>query len=489
MRVTEKVTEMTNPWPKYVRQTKGQKLRYQRDFPTELQPIAGKKTFTYPLNLQADKVTDASLALAVLEASEQYDLQKKMLTQSDPHAFTEAELDKAALGVLKKHRLRPSQFSRPVATDEQGTLLTEEELQSRKRNRQEYLNSFDLAEEALPDFEDIWFKEKMGEPLNFQEQAIRRAMLKLLDAQKAQPKTLSLLWGDYCEEKQIDINTREGKRLNKRWQRFLALMGDAVIAPNTLSRLHQGLDDYVAERKSEVKGQTIKRELNQIIACFRWASRKYRFNWMIEAPLITLDQATPRLVMNHTEQKKLVAYCLSQPADSDQLRSAAALCMLQGGMMPSELARLEPEDLHLDADFPYLLVRQKTKTESRKRLVPIVLASSFIAQCLPEMIERLKQLTDSARSQNIKVLLRRATENEKLTGHCLRHTFRANAEANGANSMSAASIGGWSAKLAGLSEAMLNYGNEGLTQSEALKQLHEQSRIIHRHLAEYFDGV
>ena len=41
--------------------------------------------------------------------------------------------------------------------------------------------------------------------------------------------------------------------------------------------------------------------------------------------------------------------------------------------------------------------------------------------------------------------------------------------------------------LAGLSDVMLNYGNEGLKQSEALKQLHEQSRIIHRHLAEYFE--
>ena len=119
--------------------------------------------------------------------------------------------------------------------------------------------------------------------------------------------------------------------------------------------------------------------------------------------------------------------------------------------------------------------------------MPIVPASSFIVQCLPEMIERLKQLTDSARGQNIKVLLKRATANEKPTGHCLGLTFRTNAEANGANSVSAASIGGWSAKLAGLSDVMLNYGNEGLKQSEALKQLHEQSRIIHRHLAEYFE--
>jgi len=48
----------------------------------------------------------------------------------------------------------------------------------------------------------------------------------------------------------------------------------------------------------------------------------------------------------------------------------------------------------------------------------------------------------------------------------------------------AALIGGWSSSTAGISEHMLNYGNEGIETSEMVKRLVKVSRQIHKHLLE-----
>ena len=52
--------------------------------------------------------------------------------------------------------------------------------------------------------------------------------------------------------------------------------------------------------------------------------------------------------------------------------------------------------------------------------------------------------------------------------------------------MSAANIGGWSATQIGISPIMMEYGQEGLTQSEPLKALYQENKIIIQHLSEYF---
>jgi len=55
--------------------------------------------------------------------------------------------------------------------------------------------------------------------------------------------------------------------------------------------------------------------------------------------------------------------------------------------------------------------------------------------------------------------------------------------------MSAANIGGWSATQIGISPIMMEYGPEGLTQSEPLKALYQENKIIHQHLSEYFSKM
>jgi hypothetical protein len=84
-------------------------------------------------------------------------------------------------------------------------------------------------------------------------------------------------------------------------------------------------------------------------------------------------------------------------------------------------------------------------------------------------------------------MLQKASGNDRITGHGLRHTFRANSEANGASSSSTAAIGGWSGASIGLSNIMLQYGAEGRSTSEGLKALYLENRKIHRHLESWMD--
>ena len=77
----------------------------------------------------------------------------------------------------------------------------------------------------------------------------------------------------------------------------------------------------------------------------------------------------------------------------------------------------------------------------------------------------------------------KATGNTRVSGHCLRHTFRANCEANGASMSSAAVIAGWSESRIELSDKLLSYGSEGLSSSEVVKGLRDASLVIHRHLS------
>ena len=67
------------------------------------------------------------------------------------------------------------------------------------------------------------------------------------------------------------------------------------------------------------------------------------------------------------------------------------------------------------------------------------------------------------------------------TGHCLRHSFRNNAVANGADLAKASLIAGWSSG-GKISTQMLRYGSEGLGRSEVVRGLYAESAIIHKHL-------
>ena len=157
---------------------------------------------------------------------------------------------------------------------------------------------------------------------------------------------------------------------------------------------------------------------------------------------------------------------------------------LQGGMMPSEIKRLKEENLegltHLNT--PFITITADTKTKTRKRLIPIVLHSKFIIEHINNTIDWLNTVTDSAAPATLKKFMTKTLDNGKTyTGHCLRHSFRNNAVANSADLGKASLIAGWSTG-GNISTQMLNYGSEGLGNSEVVKGLFAESLVIHKHL-------
>lgn len=463
--------------PRYVRTIKGN-LYYQRDIPTKLRHLAPKKTFVAPLGLSADSYSETTLAKAVAEVTESFELYLKMLTNSDPNAFDDSELDKAATELLRQRGLYPGQY---VHVKIDPDIRAKEEAEQSQMQP----DKFDHADWVIPEADDTFDKNNRGDPLTFQDKVFAHAYFKLVDKATAKPKTLDLLWQDYADYKDIDINQREGKRIYKRWLRWLSIIGNQKLAPNTIDLIHHALDVYIKERRTEgVKGSSIKREVSDVLSCLRHGSKRHRLGWVIEPPFIKQEAPKPKPVMTHEEQRQLVDYCLSQ---EDGTVAACVLLMLQGGMMPSEVMRLEHDRISLNSTLPHIVLDQETKTQHtksnpRRRVIPIVIGGDYIASHIDTTLEWLNRTTESDHSHRIKTLMKKATGNDKLSGHCCRHTFEANAFANGVDSAHAATIAGWSGSKAGVSDKMLRYGAEGLSQSEVIRGLFEASKKLHRHL-------
>jgi integrase len=203
---------------------------------------------------------------------------------------------------------------------------------------------------------------------------------------------------------------------------------------------------------------------------------------VLEIPDIPKHEKNKRDVLSHEDQRRLVGYCQDTKTKQEQSVAAAILLMLQCGGMPSEICRLTPDRIALEAEIPHIVISGKTKTKDRPRIVPVVICTKFIGEHVANTIAWLQSCSDSTHSLRIKQFLQKATGNKGITGHGLRHTFRANSIAHGADPTAAATIGGWSGKQIGMSDVMLRYGSEGLSKSDGLKGLQRESLKIHRHL-------
>ena len=447
--------------PKYVR-ARASKYHYQRDYPLRIRELTGKKTFTYPLNLFISSATEMEIKKQALAADEAFDLDVNLITNSDPDIFSLSEVDKAAAELLRKRGLHVGQ------TSGSATLGGQE------------VGAAYFADELFPEIDEISSKLDLGETLTAKQKVIEHAYRKLITKQKEQPKLLSMLWNEHVKYRNIDITSRDGKKSQRFWDRWISIAGDTVIGPATLGHINDGMDAYVAEREGKVKGQSIQRELSDVISCLRRASKKYRLGWHIEPPLIKQNEADIRLTFEPSHQIALVTEILNE--NIKPRYGVALLLCLQGGMMTSEIRRLETEHLGLDTDIPHLKIVGKTKTKERKRIVPIVLGVDLIKEHLSDTIKWLRSVTESTPSATLKKIIRKVTGNERLVTHSLRHTFRSNAQVAGVDMLSINDIAGWRDKDRGQSEHMFHYGAEGIAQTDRMKKLYEASLKIHSHL-------
>ena len=463
--------------PKYIRALKGS-LYFQRDYPTKLRHLVAKKTYTAPLGLKVSNVTDVGISEAVLSATKAYDLHLRMIENSDPAAFNKDDINSAALEWLRKRNLRAGQF-------EYYKLDPTIAAQEQREQRHLQFSAYEMAEMAAPEFDDLYYKTinlKKGDTLTTQDAVVGAAFQMIQEAAKAKPQELASLWGHYVKHRGLDLSSRAGKRSNSHWSRWIAITGNQSIASDTLDRIHNGLDAYVEERAAAgVKGASIQRALNEVCACLRYCSKRFRFGWVIEPPAITQSEKKRKAVMSQEQQKLLISKCLLVKG-TDAPVAASIILMLQGAMMPSEVGRLNDDDIALDSSVPHLVIRNDTKTKARKRVVPVVLGVDYLKEYLNDAIDWIRRTTDSTPSARIKKLMRELTGDDTLTGHCCRHTFRVNCEASGVSSTVTAAIGGWAGSSLGLSTEMLSYGDEGLAGSAVVQSLYQSSLQIHRHL-------
>jgi hypothetical protein len=456
--------------PKNVYRKKGDVLFFQKDYPTKLRHLIQTKTFSYSLSLKVG-ATDKEVSIARTRALEVFERELKYITESDPAAFNVDEHQQKAKEILRKAGLKAGQLSTRVIDNRVGDITSL------------------IAEELIPEIvnmqmADEVYQQEQGEyaqrPYSPMEQSQLAAYKMLLEAESDKPKTLGGLYQEYKQTSLKGKDERDLNRINTRWNRFVSLLPTTLISGKTIDDLHNALDKYVIERTGLVKGQTIDRELTSIVSCLKWANRKYRFKWLIERPVIKFDRVNEKQVLTREHQEMVAIGCLTYKRPEV---ACIALLQLQGAMMPSEVKRLPQECILLEGDYPLIIIKGDTKTNARKRIVPIILQRDFIQQHIHDSVKWLNSCSDTAHSHSLKNLLSNLTNcKDRYTSHCFRHTFRANREASGADIVHSATIAGWGAKGAGVSEHLLNYGVQGLTQSEVVLALHNTSKKIHRHL-------
>jgi integrase len=478
---------------KYVKQVKA-KLYFERGIPTKLRSVAGKANFSRPLKLDAATADEQQILEARIEAQRMYDLYLKTLENTSADAYADNEIEALAAEVLRRNRGAAGQYAPHML----GPKLQENDPDLAELSQ--VLTGQDYATLAVPEYlsqylrwhqdGDLDEEGKLTRSLTAQEEAVIRAWEAVQKVAAKKPRTLYKCWDEYLIWRGVDVNTRAGKRSNGRWRKFAQHMPDVVLNEDTPNALEQALDAFQeAEISKGNKISSIQRDTNEFIACFRWTSKEYRLNWR---PIKSKLSASKQMQNEATKQKQTLtrdeqSLLLTNTLEANTPLAAALLVLFQGGGMATEIARLRvEEDLWLDHEFPFIAFlggwNRATKNEDRPRYIPVVFGLELIRNKLPEAIELLAKQSEPSQTltQQLQKMLLPASKQRHFTSHCLRHTFRLNAQNVLANSMATMAIAGWSGEKT--NKIAMQYGAEGFSHSESLRALHQEQRKIFAHL-------
>ena len=472
--------------PKYIRLRAGT-YHYQRDYPTKLRHLCHTKTYTRPLGLYANNATTTEISKAAIDADEAFERQLKLIASSDPDALSATDKDKAVIEFLRKRGLNKGAYVR-VAKD--SAIAAQEEADE----RQIQPDNGNYADWAIPEMEDVINKStvlselrKIGkqptnkQKLTLQDSIVGDAYISLINKQEAKPKSLGSLWAEYVIDRSIDVNSRVGKKYVNYWKQWIAIAGDAVIGPLSQAHIREGLAAYARDRAGKVASSSIERELAPVMACLRLGSEEHGFDWKLRLPRIKKTTPNSRHPLEPHQQLELIKAVLTHDGIKPMYGVALLLC-LQGGMMVSEIGRLQPEDIALDAVVPHLKIVNKTKNDDRKRIVPLVLGLELIKAHLSETIKWLSGSTESTPSATLKKIMRRTINSPSTSVHCLRHSLKINGQNAGVSVLTLSSIAGWHDPQRKVSEHLLNYGSTGISQSAIVIKLRDDSIIMHKDL-------
>ena len=457
--------------PKYVR-LRNNTLFYQRDYPSSFIRKYGYKTYTRTLKLKHSQHTEAELHAAVANATEGYELAIKMYSNTDPSVFTDTELDKAAAEWIEKKGYRHGEFA-----DDQDWQDVAEEIEP----------ELDEPNDAMKT-EEVFYHGK--EPVFTTRQEVMRRAYKALTSHTAhKPVTVSDAWKEYVGIKNIDITSDEGKGKTEhgRHLRVIACIGDIPLnMPNSNRLLREGFLRYYYENKDKKKPQSIKRESAKTIAAINYKLKNIGAGYKLDNIFSDIDDApsNKKSVLEKAHRIHVVLNAL-QEIERPHL-AVMVLLMMQTGAMFSEIQRLDAKTVqkNLKGPLPVVVIGEesvKTKTEERRRIVPIVFGAEYVINHIAETVKFLntgKSPTTNA-SHLLKKYVNKTLKTVGYSAHCFRHTLAAAGVEKNIQGRHLATICGWSGKDVGLSKHALNYGAEYLMTDEGLLQVKESALKLH----------
>lgn len=216
--------------------------------------------------------------------------------------------------------------------------------------------------------------------------------------------------------------------------------------------------------------------MSEALSAFRRVSKVFKLGWVIETPEVDDSDVAERGVLMPKEMELVLQRCLQKP----DAVSAVILATVHS-MIPTEVGRLEPDDILLNESIPYLRVLTG-KSALRRRIVPIVVGLDVMRHSLPEAVAWIRSRKEPSATINNR--LQRWTGDKRYTLYWLRHTWNDWASAAQIDVLSQAFIGGWSIAMreARFSKRLTHYGAEGLEGDERLLALAQTQRKVMQRL-------
>ncbi len=214
---------------------------------------------------------------------------------------------------------------------------------------------------------------------------------------------LALYWRAHGVDPKTVQDSKGTRERDRYWREWLAhLDGDYVLTkrdPKAIDSIHQAFDDWQDEMQSRaVTSSTVARARSAVIAVIRWLSQEYRLGWHIELKKLPAQKRTAKQTLSVEEQRRLLQLIADQPSET----TAMIAVMLAGGVMASEIKRMDPETttVALMSTYPHVVVGAgdvAVKIEARRRFVPIVWGTEVLEVVrthLPQAIRSLENTAD-----------------------------------------------------------------------------------------------
>jgi len=473
---------------------------YRRSVPSELleHPYwEGKKFWSTSMNLSTDAPQD-TVNDAWNRCNNQFNDMVETIRNRNAHVLSEIDLERRAFNLLKMHGLKPGDG--------------DPSLQDRSKHgiKADAHASFvyHVAHEIEP-FRDLieWSGaeqyKNQGNPNPYPTTEVptelkvaERAWVMFNNpAPTTKPVQFGDLWPLYERQKRLNMKDRNNINKRVRWERFYKIVGDDVLSTQAIN---EGLRSWKELRilEGKVQDQTINKELRQIVAILNHAKRELALDLHWVTPRIeirTQERERPVISQEHFRQ------IFDDITDDKQRRYApwkefVLTIICQSSAIMSELMRLERKDIHLDAKTPYInLYDTETKTDDRKRIVPIIFRIERLRTLLKEMDggqesalpTSVTTKTDNGyewttSESNINHALNRYFKTPSLkefgySTYCTRHSFTLYLKLARTDSNDLLYLGGWSGNSA-QSKMLKHYGRQGIGDPQMVAQLAQSVR-------------